>query len=205
MTIRTATVSVALIFTVCGCGSSSPTSPSTPTATSPTPPGSSATTVRPQAPAAAVEVSLVSVVPGTPSGDGNWCIGEERVTLTGHVVDTSQNEVTEGTIVWQTCHGPHGGLPKEACEGQGGARWNGVVLERSFCRLHAIHRHQSEGARPGFSLAVQSRGGQRLQKGNKRAVQSRYDLFAVTGESNSMASSATANAAHNPPKRLERN
>ena len=35
MTIRTATLSVALIFTVCGCSSSSPTSPSTPTATSP--------------------------------------------------------------------------------------------------------------------------------------------------------------------------
>ena len=116
MTIRTATLSVALIFTVCGCGSSSPTSPSTPTATSPTPPGSSATTVRAQAQAAAVEVSLVSVVPGTPSGDGDWCIGAERVTITAHVVDTSQNEVTEGTLVWQTCHGFTRGLA------QGGLR-----------------------------------------------------------------------------------
>jgi len=123
MTIRIATVSVALIFAVCGCGSSSPTSPSRPTATSPTPSDSSATAVKPPAQAAAVEVSLVSVVPGTPSGDGDWCIGAERVTTTAHVVDTSQHEVTQGTLVWQTCHGPRGGLPKEACDGHGGARW----------------------------------------------------------------------------------
>ena len=125
MTNRIATVSVALTFAVCGCGSSSPTSPSRPTATSPTPAGSSATTVRPPAEAAAVEVSLVSVVPGTPSGDGDWCIGAERVTTTAHVVDTSQNEVTQGTLVWQTCHGPRGGLPKEACDGPGSGRWVG--------------------------------------------------------------------------------
>jgi hypothetical protein len=128
MTIRTATVSVALIFTVCGCGSSSPTSPSTPTATSPTPPGSSATTVSTQAQPTAVEVGLVSVVSGTPSGDGDWCIGTERITLTAHVVDTSQNEVTAGTIVWQTCEGPRGGLPKESCDGHGPGRWSGVIL-----------------------------------------------------------------------------
>jgi hypothetical protein len=128
MTIRTATLSVALIFTVCGCGSSSPTSPSRPTATSPTPSGSSATTVRPPAQAAAVEVSLVSVVPGTPSGGGDWCIGAERVTTTAHVVDTSQNEVTQGTLVWQTCHGPRGGLPKEACDRTGSGRWTGEQL-----------------------------------------------------------------------------
>jgi hypothetical protein len=43
---------------------------------------------------APVEVSLVSVDPGTPSGDGDWCIGTERVTLTAHVVDlASQSEV----------------------------------------------------------------------------------------------------------------
>ena len=124
MTIRTATVSVALIFTVCGCGSSSPASPSALTATSLTSPGSSATTVRPPAQAGAVEVSLVSVVPGTPSGDGDWCIGAERVTTTAHVVDSSQNEVTEGTLEWQTCHGSRGGLPKEACDGNGPGRWN---------------------------------------------------------------------------------
>jgi hypothetical protein len=127
MTNQTA-VSVALIFAVCGCGSSSPTSPSRPTATSPTPSGSFATTVRPPAQAAAVEVSLVSVVPGTPSGDGDWCIGAERVTLTAHVVNTSQTEVTEGTVVWQECHGPQGGLPKEACDGRGPGRWSGVIL-----------------------------------------------------------------------------
>ena len=128
MTIRTATVSVALISTVCGCGSSSPTSPSTPTATSPSPSGSSATTARPQPQAAAVEVSLVSVVPGTPSGDGDWCIGAERVKTTAHVVDTSQHEVTQGTLVWQTCHGPRGGLPKEACDGHGPGRWSDAVF-----------------------------------------------------------------------------
>ena len=125
MTIRTATVSVALMFAGGGCGSSSPTSPSRPTATSPTPSDSSATAVKPPAQAAAVEVSLVSVVPGTPSGDGDWCIGAERVTTTAHVVDTSQNEVTQGWLVWQTCHGPRGGLPKEACDGSGSGRWVG--------------------------------------------------------------------------------
>ena len=125
MTIRTATVSVALMFAVGGCGSSSPTSPSRPTATSPTPSDSSATAVKPPAQAAAVEVSLVSVVPGTPSGDGDWCIGAERVTTTAHVVDTSQHEVTQGMLVWQTCHGPRGGLPKEACDGSGSGRWVG--------------------------------------------------------------------------------
>jgi hypothetical protein len=128
MTIRTATVSVALIFPLCGCGSSSLTSPSTPAATSPTPSGSSATAVSTRAESGAVQVSLVSTVPGTPSGDGDWCIGAERVTLTAHVVDTFQNEVTEGTIVWQTCGGPHGGLPKEACDTQGGGRWRDVIL-----------------------------------------------------------------------------
>jgi hypothetical protein len=82
-----------------------------------------------QAQPAAVEVSLVSVSPGTHSGDGDWCIGAERVTLTAHVVDTSQNEVTEGTIVWQVCEGPHfEGFPKEACDGHGPARWSGVIL-----------------------------------------------------------------------------
>ena len=127
MTIRTATVSVALMFAVGGCGSSSPTSPSRPTATSPTPSDSSATAVKPPAQTAAVEVSLVSVVPGTPSGDGDWCIGAERVTLTAHVVDASQNEVTEGTLVWQTCHGPRGALPKEACDGPGSGRWSANI------------------------------------------------------------------------------
>ena len=127
MTVRTATLSVALIFTICGCSSSSPTSPSTPAVTSPSLSGSSATTVRP-AQAAAVEVSLVSVVPGTPSGDGDWCIGAERVTTTAHVVDTSQNEVAQGTLVWQICRGPRGGLPKEACDGRGSGRWADEIM-----------------------------------------------------------------------------
>ena len=128
MNIRTATAAAALIFTICGCSSSSPTSPSTPVATSSTPPSSSAATVSTQAQPATVEVSLVSVVPGTPSGDGDWCIGAERVTTTAHVLDTSQNEVTQGTLVWQTCHGPRGGLPKEACDGPGSGRWTGEQL-----------------------------------------------------------------------------
>ena len=128
MTIRTATVSVALIFSVCGCGSSSPTSPATPTAISPTSPNVSA-----KAPAAAAHVSLVSVVPGSPSGDGDWCIGAERITLTGHVVDPSQNEVTNGTIVWEVCEGRQGGLPKEVCDGHGGGRWSpNLISDLSF-------------------------------------------------------------------------
>ena len=155
MTIRTATLSVALIFTVCGCGSSSPTSPSTPAATSPTSPGSSATTVRPPAQTAAVEVSLVSVVPGTPSGDGDWCIGAERVTTTAHVVDTSQNEVSEGWLEWQTCDGPRGGLPKEACDGHGSGRWTGA--QRSDLSLDSTPSIQPHPRVPvlGFRLQYQ--------------------------------------------------
>ena len=75
----------------------------------------------------------MSVVPGTPSGDGDWCIGADEVTLTAHVLDPSQNEVTEGTILWQVCEGPRGGLPKEACDGHGPdghapGRWSGVII-----------------------------------------------------------------------------
>ena len=164
MTIRTATVSVALIFAVCGCGSSSPTSPSTPTATSPTPPGSSTTTVSTQAQPAAVDVSLVSVVPGTPSGDGDWCIGAERVTLTAHVVDASQNEVTEGTIVWQTCSGSHGGLPKEACDGHGPGRWIvDVSTNLSFDSTPSISTSPT-GPVLGFRLLYSPAQGSRLKR-----------------------------------------
>lgn len=136
MNIRIAAVAVASIFTAYGCGASSPTSPNTPTATSPNTPtatlstrsGSAATTVSTRAQPAAVEVSLVSVFPGTSSGDGDWCVGAaERVTLTAHVVNTSQTEVTEGTVEFQTCDGPHGGLPKEACDGRGPGRWSTVT------------------------------------------------------------------------------
>jgi hypothetical protein len=79
----------------------------------------------------AVAVSLLSVVPGTPSGDGAWCVGTERVRLTANAVDVaSQTELTEGMIVWQICDSPsRGGFPKEACDtGVGSARWRGVVL-----------------------------------------------------------------------------
>jgi hypothetical protein len=78
-----------------------------------------------------VEVSLLSVVPGTPSGGGDWCVGAERVMLTAGAVDVaSQSELTEGTIVWQVCESPsRGGFPKEACDtGGGSARWRGAVL-----------------------------------------------------------------------------
>jgi hypothetical protein len=172
MTIRTATLSVALIFTVCGCGSSSPASPSTLTATSLTPPGSSATTGSTRAPSAGVQVGLVSVVSGTPSGDGDWCIGTERVALTAHVVDTSQNEVTEGTIVWQTCEGPRGGLPKESCDGHGPGRWSGVILsDLSFDSTPSI------GTSPrvpvlGFRLQYRPAQG----SGFKRATSESFNL-----------------------------
>ena len=33
--------------------------------------------------------------------------------------------MTEGTIEWQVCGGPQGGLPKEACDGHGRGRWSG--------------------------------------------------------------------------------
>ena len=77
-----------------------------------------------------VVVSLVSVSPGTPSGENEWCVGDDQVMLTAHVIDVaSQTEVTEGTIVWQTCDGPDlAGHPKEDCAAPGSARWKGVVL-----------------------------------------------------------------------------
>ena len=45
-----------------------------------------------------------------------------------HVLDTSQNEVTQGTILWEECDGPRGGLPKEACDGPGSGRWTDEIL-----------------------------------------------------------------------------
>jgi hypothetical protein len=79
---------------------------------------------------AAVEVILDSVSPGTPSGDNEWCIGDERVMLTAHVVDVAtQSLVTEGTIYWQVCEGPNfTGFPKEDCDEPGPPRWQGAVL-----------------------------------------------------------------------------
>jgi hypothetical protein len=77
------------------------------------------------------QVSLLSVVPGTPSGDGDWCVGTARVMLTASAVDVaSQSELTEGTIVWEVCESlSRGGFPKEVCDtGGGSARWRGAVL-----------------------------------------------------------------------------
>lgn len=77
-----------------------------------------------------VQVNLMSVVPGTSSGGGDWCIGTERVMLTAIVVDPSiQGEVTEGTVVWQVCEGGAqlDGFPKEDCVAPGPARWRGAA------------------------------------------------------------------------------
>ena len=85
--------------------------------------------VQPAAQPAGVQVILMSVVPGTPSGGGDWCIGTDRVMLTAVVLDPStQNEVTTGTLVWQVCESASGqGFPKETCAGHGPARWRGAV------------------------------------------------------------------------------
>jgi hypothetical protein len=81
---------------------------------------------------ASVAVTLLSVDPGTATGNGDWCIGANRVVLTGHVVDlASQTEVTEGMIEWQVCENPGTleGLPKEDCDQRHGpGRWTGAVL-----------------------------------------------------------------------------
>ena len=80
-----------------------------------------------------VEVSLLSVAPGSPSGDGDWCIPTTgAVTLTAHAIDLStSSEISEGEIVWQFCANfALGGLPKEECGRGGMGRWMGEV--RSF-------------------------------------------------------------------------
>jgi len=91
------------------------------------PPSASSSPAQP----ATAEVDLVNVSPGTASGDGDWCVDAvEAIALTAHVIDVaSGNELTEGTLEWQTCSAPSGGgLPKEDCEGHGGARWAGQVI-----------------------------------------------------------------------------
>ena len=45
------------------------------------------------------------------------CVGAERVTLTAHVVNTSQAEVTEGTVVCQERDGPQGACPRRLAMG----------------------------------------------------------------------------------------
>ena len=85
---------------------------------------------------APVEVSLLSVSPGTASGDGDWCIPTTgAVTLTAHAVDLSTSaEIAEGEIEWQFCvNRALGGLPKEECARGGMGRWVGGVS--SFLNL----------------------------------------------------------------------
>ena len=79
---------------------------------------------------APVEVILLSVTPGTPSGD-DWCVGHEEVELTAHVVDAaSQSVVTEGQVWLQFCVRPTlgtlVGVPKEDCAATGSPRWISV-------------------------------------------------------------------------------
>ena len=80
---------------------------------------------------AAVEVIIDSVTPGTPSGDGDWCVGgAEQVTLTARVVDLeTQSEVTEGLVWFQLCESSAGVFPKEDCEPPGPPRWKSEVGE----------------------------------------------------------------------------
>ena len=125
---------------------------------------------------AAVDVSLVSVSPGTPSGGGDWCIDAvERVMLTAHVVDlATQREVTTGTVVWQVCQGGRSleGFPKEACDAHGAARWGGAVIsDLSFDSTPSI------GSSPlvpvlGFRLQYRPAPG----SGFKRATSEPFNL-----------------------------
>src|SRR5262245_43653024 len=82
---------------------------------------------------APVEISIISVVPGTLSGPGHWCVGGvagDEILMTAHVVDVaSQSELTDGWIEWQICESSRGGFPKESCDdGTGGpVRWRGAT------------------------------------------------------------------------------
>jgi hypothetical protein len=88
-----------------------------------------------QAQPAAVTVNVLSVVPGTPAGVNDWCVGDEgdqRVVITAQVV-ASGVEVTQGTVAWQVCEGHAGGLPKEECQRGGSGHWKtSQISELSF-------------------------------------------------------------------------
>ena len=76
------------------------------------------------APPAPVVVNLVSVIPGTPSGDDAWCVGDGQVTLTPRVVDLeTQSQVTEGMVWWQLCSTSADVFPMEDCDAPGAPRW----------------------------------------------------------------------------------
>jgi hypothetical protein len=76
------------------------------------------------APPAPVVVNLVSVIPGTPSGDDAWCVGDGQVTFTPRVVDLeTQSPVTEGMVWWQLCSTSADVFPMEDCDAPGASRW----------------------------------------------------------------------------------
>ena len=74
---------------------------------------------------APVEIVLDGVTPGSPSGDGDWCVGAAQITVTAHVVDiASQSEVEEGVLFLMFCTIPNlGAFPKEDCDVPGPARY----------------------------------------------------------------------------------
>lgn len=73
---------------------------------------------------AQTDVIIESVVPGTLTGNNEWCIGTGPVVITAHVVDlASQSQLTQGTVTWQFCARSFVGVPKEDCDGRGAARW----------------------------------------------------------------------------------
>ena len=121
----------------------------------------------------AVEVSLLSVSPGSPTGVDDWCIGAGRTIVTAHVVDVaSQSEVTEGWIAWQVCSGSTGGFPKEACDAApthgppGATRW--VAEQLSDLSVDSAPSIAPDPAVPvlGFRLQYQLklRGGPPTQR-----------------------------------------
>jgi hypothetical protein len=74
----------------------------------------------------------LSVVPGTPTGDGDFCIGTDRVMLTAIAFASTQIELTQGTIVFELCSAVSqsaAGRPKEECARKGGAvQWRAIAL-----------------------------------------------------------------------------